>query len=119
VDAGAIAVIDGEDGTRQALEEAIHRSRAHGVGAVGLRNSNHFSMAMQFTPMGRAKKTLGTHEWLWVASFADKPPMALDIANTGRAVASPRILNWLLFVGAGPVSSHQRYDHRPRTRARL
>jgi LDH2 family malate/lactate/ureidoglycolate dehydrogenase len=51
VDAGAIAVIDGGDGMRQALtshtvEEAIHRSRAHGIGAVGLRNSNHFSMAM-------------------------------------------------------------------------
>src|ERR1700722_331201 len=45
VDAGAIAVIDGKDGmgqvlTAHAMEEAIRRSKAHGIGAVALRNSN-------------------------------------------------------------------------------
>jgi LDH2 family malate/lactate/ureidoglycolate dehydrogenase len=111
VDAGAIAVIDGKDGmgqvlTAYAMEEAIRRSRAHGIGAVALRNSNHFGTAMYFTliaaragcvgflatnaspamaPWGGAKKTVGTNPWSWAAPAGDKPPMVLDIANTGVA----------------------------------
>ena len=56
VDAGAIAVIDGKDSmgqvlTAHAMEEPIRRSKARGIGAVGLRNSNHFVTAMYFTLM--------------------------------------------------------------------
>jgi LDH2 family malate/lactate/ureidoglycolate dehydrogenase len=56
VDAGAIAVLDGRDGmgqvlTARAAQEAIRRAKAHGIGAVGLRNSNHFGTAMYFTLM--------------------------------------------------------------------
>jgi LDH2 family malate/lactate/ureidoglycolate dehydrogenase len=45
VDAGAIAVLDGHDGVGQVLtmlatHEAITRARAHGIGAVAVRNSN-------------------------------------------------------------------------------
>lgn len=44
VDAGAIAVIDGHDGvgqelTRLAMREAVRRAKAHGMDAVGVRNS--------------------------------------------------------------------------------
>ena len=44
VDAGAVAVIDGHDGVGQVLtalaaREAIKRAKAHGIGAVGVRNS--------------------------------------------------------------------------------
>src|SRR3984957_16883641 len=50
VDAGAIAVLDGKDGmgqvtTARAMHEAIRRAKAHGVGAVALRHSNHFGTA--------------------------------------------------------------------------
>jgi LDH2 family malate/lactate/ureidoglycolate dehydrogenase len=111
VDAGAIAVIDGKDGmgqvlTAHAMEEAIRRSRAHGIGAVALRNSNHFGTAMYFTlmaaragcvgflatnaspamaPWGGRKKTVGTNPWSWAAPAGSQPPMVLDIANTGVA----------------------------------
>jgi LDH2 family malate/lactate/ureidoglycolate dehydrogenase len=54
VDAGAIAVIDGHDGvgqvlTMRATHEAITRARAHGIGAVAVRNSNHFGTCMYYT----------------------------------------------------------------------
>jgi LDH2 family malate/lactate/ureidoglycolate dehydrogenase len=111
VDAGAIAVIDGKDGmgqvlTAHAMEDAIRRSRAHGIGAVALRNSNHFGTAMYFTlmaaragcvgflatnaspamaPWGGRKKTVGTNPWSWAAPSGSRSPMMLDIANTGVA----------------------------------
>src|SRR5438105_15684352 len=54
VDAGAIAVTDGHDGvgqvlTMRATHEAITRARAHGSGAVAVRNSNHFGTCMYYT----------------------------------------------------------------------
>jgi LDH2 family malate/lactate/ureidoglycolate dehydrogenase len=111
VDAGAIAVLDGKDGmgqvlTARAMEEAIARCRVHGVGVVGLRNSNHFGTAMYFTlmaaragcigflatnaspamaPWGGRKKTVGTNPWSWAAPAGRHAPMVLDIANTGVA----------------------------------
>ena len=111
VDAGAIAVLDGRDGmgqvlTARAAQEAIRRAKAHGIGAVGLRNSNHFGTAMYFTlmaaregcvgflstnaspamaPWGGRKKTVGTNPWSWAAPAGSYPPMVLDIANTGVA----------------------------------
>lgn len=111
VDAGAIAVLDGKDGmgqvlTARAAEEAVRRAKAHGIGAVGLRNSNHFGTAMYFTlmaarencvaflstnaspamaPWGGRKKTVGTNPWSWAAPAGSHAPMVLDIANTGVA----------------------------------
>jgi LDH2 family malate/lactate/ureidoglycolate dehydrogenase len=111
VDAGAIAVLDGRDGmgqvlTARAAQEAIRRAKTHGIGAVALRNSNHFGTAMYFTlmaaregcvgflstnaspamaPWGGRKKTVGTNPWSWAAPAGSHPPMVLDIANTGVA----------------------------------
>ena len=111
VDAGAIAVMDGKDAmgqvlTARAMEDAIRRAKAHGIGAVALRNSNHFGTAMYFTlmaaragcvgflstnaspamaPWGGRKKTVGTNPWSWAAPAGRHPPMVLDIANTGVA----------------------------------
>jgi LDH2 family malate/lactate/ureidoglycolate dehydrogenase len=111
VDAGAIAVIDGRDAmgqvlTARAMEDAICRAKAHGVGVVALRNSNHFGTAMYFTlmaaragcvaflstnaspamaPWGGRKKTVGTNPWSWAAPAGRHAPMVLDIANTGVA----------------------------------
>ena len=111
VDAGAIGVIDGHDAmgqvlTAHAMQDAIRRAKAHGIGAVALRNSNHFGTAMYFTlmaaragcvgflstnaspamaPWGGRKKTVGTNPWSWAAPAGDLAPLVLDIANTGVA----------------------------------
>lgn len=111
VDAGAIGVMDGHDAmgqvlTARAMEDAIRRAKAHGIGAVALRNSNHFGTAMYFTlmaaragcvgflstnaspamaPWGGRKKTVGTNPWSWAAPAGGHAPMVLDIANTGVA----------------------------------
>lgn len=54
VDRGAVAVMDGDNGlgpvvTARAMEEAIARAARHGVGVVGVRNSNHFGAAAYYT----------------------------------------------------------------------
>lgn len=49
--------------TAHAMEEAVRRSRAHGLGAVALRNSNHFGTAMYFTLMAaRGLRRLSRHQ---------------------------------------------------------
>jgi LDH2 family malate/lactate/ureidoglycolate dehydrogenase len=103
--------MDGRDGigqivTVRAAEEAIRRDKAHGVGAVAVRNSNHFGTAMYFTlmappqgciaflstnaspamaPWGGRKKTVGTNPPSLAAPAGRHAPMVLDIANTGVA----------------------------------
>ena len=110
-DAGAIAVVDGHDAMGQvtaslAAAEAIRRAKAHGIGAVAVRNSNHFGTAMYFTlmaaragcvgflstnaspamaPWGGRQKSVGTNPWSWAAPAGAHDPMVLDIANTGVA----------------------------------
>ncbi|WP_309604939.1 Ldh family oxidoreductase [Phenylobacterium sp.] len=111
VDAGAVGVIDGGDGMGQvvaaaAARDAIRRARAHGIGAVAVRNSNHFGTAMYFTlmappqgcimflstnaspamaPWGGREKMVGANPWSWASPAGRHPPMVLDIANTGVA----------------------------------
>ena len=111
IDGGAIALIDGHEGMGQvltdfAMNEAIRRAKLHGIGAVGLRNSNHFGTAMYFTlkaaragcvaflstnaspamaPWGGRKKTVGTNPWSWACPAGRHAPMVLDMANTGVA----------------------------------
>jgi len=111
VDGGAIAVIDGHDAMGQlvaaeAAEQAISRAREHGIGAVAVRNSNHFGTAMYFTlmaarrdcvaflstnaspamaPWGGRKKAVGNNPWSWACPGGQYAPMVLDIANTAVA----------------------------------
>jgi len=108
IDAGAVAVLDGRDGIGQvlaarAMREAIDRARRHGIGAVGVRNSNHFGTAMYFTrmaaqegcigilttnaspsmaPWGGRRKALGNNPWSIAAPAGRHAPMVLDMANT-------------------------------------
>ncbi len=110
-DAGALAVLDGGNGMGQivaqrAMEEAIARAKAHGIGAVAVKNSGHFGTAMYFTrqatehgclgflstnaspamaPWGGTEKRVGTNPWSWAAPAGWHPPMMLDIANTAVA----------------------------------
>ena len=112
VDGGALLLLDGRAGVGQVLtetarSEAVARAREHGVGVVGVRNSNHFGTAMYFTaapprdgcvailttnaspamaPWGGRTKVLGTNPW----SIAAPSPtaggvVAVDIANTAVA----------------------------------
>ncbi|GGF00487.1 lactate dehydrogenase [Aliidongia dinghuensis] len=111
VDAGGVAVIDGHDAMGQVLaaraaEEAVARAKRHGIGAVAVRNSNHFGTALYFTlmaarqncvaflstnaspamaPWGGRKKMVGTNPWSWACPAGALAPMALDIANTSVA----------------------------------
>ncbi len=111
VDAGAIAVLDGKNGIGQtvaarSMDEAISRSKQHGVGAVAVRNSGHFGTAMYFTrmaavsgcvgfistnaspamaPWGGREKLIGNNPWSISAPAGKHPPMIMDIANTAVA----------------------------------
>ncbi len=114
VDAGAIAVIDTHDGvghvaTMLATNEAIKRAKLHGIGAVAVRNSNHFGTCMYYTrrvagagcvamltsnggpamaPWGGRKKIIGTNPFS-VAAPVDAEgkcaPFVVDMATTGVA----------------------------------
>ncbi len=109
--AGAVTVVDGHDGMGQtvaahAAREAVKRARAHGVGVVSVRNSNHFGTAMYFTrmvalegcvgflatnaspamaPFGGRRIAVGTNPWSWAAPAGRLAPLMLDIANTAVA----------------------------------
>lgn len=110
VDTGAMVILDGHDGIGQVLTErarvlAVERAREHGIGAVGVRNSNHFGTAMYYTrraakdgcvailttnaspamaPWGGREKRLGTNPWSIAAPYGDRV-VAVDIANTAVA----------------------------------
>jgi len=111
VDMGAVGVIDGHDGmgqvlTARAAKDVIRRAKLHGIGAVALRNSNHFGTAMYYTlmappegcimflstnaspamaPWGGREKLVGNNPWSWSAPAGKHAPMVLDIANTSVA----------------------------------
>ena len=110
-DGGALALMDGNDGIGQvvaaaAMDDAIRRARAHGIGAVSVRNSGHFGTAMYFTrmaavrncigvlctnaspamaPWGGREKRVGTNPWSIAAPAGRYAPMMLDVANTAVA----------------------------------
>ena len=53
-DRNCFAVVDGKEGVgqiiaKQAMEMAIAKAKAHGVGTVAIRNSNHLGTVMYFT----------------------------------------------------------------------
>jgi LDH2 family malate/lactate/ureidoglycolate dehydrogenase len=110
-DSGPLVLLDGRDGVGQVLTDraralAVERARTHGVGVVGVRNSNHFGTAMWFTrraaregfvavlttnaspamaPWGGREKRLGTNPWSIAAPGPDGRVLAVDIANTAVA----------------------------------
>lgn len=111
VDGGAIAVLDGKNGSGQvvageAMRQAIARAKQHGIGAVAVRDSGHFGTAMYFTrqaaqegcvgflstnaspamaPWGGKEKLIGTNPWSIATPAGKYPMMMLDIANTAVA----------------------------------
>jgi LDH2 family malate/lactate/ureidoglycolate dehydrogenase len=142
VNAGTIAVIDGHDGvghvlTKLAAKEAIRRAKAHGIGAVGVRNSNHFGTCMYYTlmgapdgcimqltsnggpamaPWGGRKKIIGTNPWSVAAPAGRHPPFVMDMANTGvargkiylaRQKRQPIPLGWAINAAGEPTTDPQ------------
>lgn len=103
----------GHEPSRQAMEAAIARAQAIGVGIVTVHNSSHFgacgfyaAMAaeagligmvatsasiVQVAPTGGAEARLGTDPWAFAAPGAPGEPFLLDMATT--TVAAGRIRN--------------------------
>jgi LDH2 family malate/lactate/ureidoglycolate dehydrogenase len=142
VDAGAIAVIDGGDAvghvlTMRATREAVKRAKAHGIGAVGVRNSNHFGTCMYYTltaaregcvafltsnggpamaPWGGRRKIVGTNPWSIAAPAGRHAPFVVDMANTGvargkiylaRQKRQPIPLGWAITADGEPTTDPQ------------
>jgi LDH2 family malate/lactate/ureidoglycolate dehydrogenase len=84
----------------------VTRAKEFGIGAVAVRDSNHFGTAMYYTrkaarqgcvamlttnaspamaPWGGRRKVLGTNPWSLAAPYAGGKVLALDIANTAVA----------------------------------
>jgi LDH2 family malate/lactate/ureidoglycolate dehydrogenase len=138
IDSGPLLLLDGKDGigqvlTEQARVQAVARAREFGIGAVGVRNSNHFGTAMYYTrraakdgcvamlttnaspamaPWGGKKKVLGTNPWSLAAPYGDNV-VAVDIANTAvargkiylaRQKGEPVPDSWALGTDGGPTT---------------
>jgi LDH2 family malate/lactate/ureidoglycolate dehydrogenase len=110
-DTGALVVLDGNHGigqviTEQAITIGVERARAHGVSAVGVRNSGHFGTAAYFTrraadagcvamlctnaspamaPWGGRHKSIGTNPWSIAAPAGRHGTVVIDLANTAVA----------------------------------
>ncbi len=112
------ALVDGDAGlghepARQAMETAIGKARAIGIGVVSVRNSSHFGACgfyagmaaeagligmvatsasmIQVAPTGGAQARLGTDPWAFAAPGRPGEPFLLDMATT--TVAAGRIRN--------------------------
>ena len=143
VDAGAMALIDGHDGvghvlTMLATHEAIRRAKAHGIGCVGVRYSNHFGTCMYYTltgaregcvmflttnggpamaPWGGRRKIVGTNPWSIAAPAGKHAPFVVDMANTGvargkiylaRNRRQPIPLGWAIDADGAPTTDPQK-----------
>ncbi|UUT34574.1 Ldh family oxidoreductase [Microbacterium elymi] len=110
-DTGALVSVDGHSGVGQvvaarAMDLAVERAKVHGVGVVGVRNSNHFGTAAYFTrraaaagcaailttngspamaPWGGMDKAVGANPWSFATPDGQGDAAVLDIANTGVA----------------------------------
>ena len=117
VDAGAVGLMDAKDGigqvaTAAAMRSAIARAKAHGVGVVSVRASNHHGALACYTrmaaaagcvgmlatnaspampPWGGRAKLVGNNPWSIAAPAGAHPPFVLDLANT--AVARGKIFD--------------------------
>jgi LDH2 family malate/lactate/ureidoglycolate dehydrogenase len=143
VDAGAMALIDGHDGvghvlTMLATREAVRRAKAHGIGCVGVRYSNHFGTCMYYTltgaregcvtfltsnggpamaPWGGRRKIVGTNPWSVAAPAGKHAPFVVDMANTGvargkiylaRQKRQPIPLGWAIDADGVPTTDPQK-----------
>jgi LDH2 family malate/lactate/ureidoglycolate dehydrogenase len=111
VERGSLALLDGHEGLghvvcAHAASEAVRRAGEHGVGLVGVRNSNHFGMAAHYTrmiaeqgcvgvvttngspamaPWGGKEKAVGANPWSIAAPAGRHGVTVMDIANVNAA----------------------------------
>jgi LDH2 family malate/lactate/ureidoglycolate dehydrogenase len=117
-DAGAVALIDGGGGfgeapSARAMSLAIDKARRLGVGAVAVRNSNHYGAAGVYAlgaaeqglvgistsatfntaivPTFGAKSMLGTNPIAFAAPARRNPPFLLDMATSTVAVGKVKL----------------------------
>ncbi|MGH8664236.1 MAG: Ldh family oxidoreductase, partial [Burkholderiales bacterium] len=113
------------------------RAKEHGVGVVGVRNSNHFGTCMYYTltgaredcvmlltsnggpamaPWGGRKKIIGTNPWSVAAPAGKHAPLVMDMANTGVARGKiylarnkrlPIPLGWAINAAGEPTTDPQ------------
>ncbi|PFG29819.1 Ldh family oxidoreductase [Paramicrobacterium agarici] len=107
-DAGAMTILDGRDGIGQvlvdrAMSRAMENAERFGIGAVGVRNSNHFGTAGHWTrsmaergyvgilltnsspsmaPWGGLAKTVGSNPWSIATPGGPHGSVVLDISNS-------------------------------------
>ena len=107
-DQGTVVVLDAHGGIGQvaglqAMQLAIQRARAHGVGVVAVRESNHLGVmgyyarlaaaqemvgfaisgaAASIAPWGGAEPLLGSNPWALGVPARRHPPLIIDMANT-------------------------------------
>ena len=123
--------------TKLAAQRSDRRAKAHGIGAVGVRNSNHFGTCMYYTrmgtqegcvmlltsnggpamaPWGGRKKIIGTNPWSVAAPAGRHPPFVMDMANTGvargkiylaRNKRQPIPLGWAINAAGEPTTDPQ------------
>jgi len=123
--------------TRLAQNEAVKRAKAHGMGAVAVRNSNHFGTCMYYTmsgardgcvmlltsnggpamaPWGGRKKIVGTNPWSVATPAGRHAPFAVDMACTGvargkiylaRQRREPIPLGWAINAAGEPTTDPQ------------
>lgn len=111
-DSGATALLDanhsvGQVAATQAMDLAISKAREHGLGAVVVRNSNHFGIAAHYAlkavakhmiglaasnttplmpPTGGAEKILGNNPLAIAAPSGNPFPLLLDMALSNAAL---------------------------------
>jgi len=117
-DAGAMALVDADHGLghpagTRAMQLAIEKARANGIGAAGVRNSNHFGAAGAYAalaaeaglvglafssawdaaivPTWGAEPRFGTNPLAIVAPSADDAPFFFDIATSTVAIGKLRL----------------------------
>jgi LDH2 family malate/lactate/ureidoglycolate dehydrogenase len=117
-DDGPTGLVDGNQGwghhvATVAMEQAIAKARAHGVGLVAVRNSNHYGAAAGYSMMALAhdmiglsltnvarpivvpthgrRAMLGTNPISVAAPAGDEPPFVLDMATSTVAIGKLRV----------------------------
>jgi LDH2 family malate/lactate/ureidoglycolate dehydrogenase len=115
----------------------VKRAKLHGIGAVGVRNSNHFGTCMYYTmmgaregcvmflttnggpamaPWGGMKKIIGTNPWSVAAPVGHRAPFVVDMAATGvargkiylaRNKGMPIPLGWAINAAGEPTTDPQ------------
>jgi LDH2 family malate/lactate/ureidoglycolate dehydrogenase len=115
----------------------VKRAKTHGIGAVGVRMSNHFGTCMYYTmmgaregcvmflttnggpamaPWGGMKKIVGTNPWSVAAPVGKRAPFVVDMAATGVARGKiylarnknlPIPLGWAINAKGEPTSDPQ------------